>query len=317
MHFAIEFKSLSYSDFIALKGKFSFNTIKSNNRSALFGENVYSGVNVENKGCFLFEYHVNQEPVISFIILKRGKKVFYYFTESTSLQSVQSLIRGNITKFCLQAQGNFCLHASAICIHDEVILFVGKKGAGKSTMAAYLHLKGHSTWCDDYSVLKQENNSFYAFQGETSLKINPDIASGLNISRKNLEYVFELPSNWKKTLPSENITQKLYFNQQSPDVTNLPRRVAAIFFIYPRKSEPENLITDIKNTDALSVLMNEILLPNLISKEYLKIYFQSAMNLLEAVPSYAIHPPDNIIRIHEVYDSILKTINISIDEKFV
>ncbi|MBB6499301.1 hypothetical protein [Pedobacter cryoconitis] len=314
MHFSIEFSSLSFTEFTDLKEKFVFNALKLSPDSTTFGENVYTDVTPENMGCFLFEYHDDKVPVASFIILPGGEKVLYYSTSIASEQTVQSLLRGNITKFCLHEQGHFCLHASAMCIDDKVILFVGQKGAGKSTLATYFHLKGHGVWCDDYAVLHHEDNCFLASQGETSLKINPDIVSALAIPETNIKRVFELPSGWNKGVLGETITQKYYFTQGDNKTDDLPREVAAIFFINQRVAEPAELITTQKKSEALSVLMDEILLPGLNSKEYLKIYFQSVMTFLKTVPSYAIHSPDDITRIHEVYNSILETINITLNE---
>ncbi|WP_212003038.1 hypothetical protein [Chitinophaga sp. HK235] len=309
MHSAINFTGLNSADFVELKEKMMFNPLKLTSSSATFGEDVYSGNTSENQKCFLFEYHNDQTTVASFIILSEGRDVCYHFTSAATEKTVQSLIRGNITKFCLQEQGRFCLHASAMCVNDKVVLFIGRKGAGKSTLATYFHLNGHAIWCDDYSMLQQENNIFWVAQGETSLKINPDIVSVLNIPQANLERVFELPADWKRTALSDMITQKYYFHQQESAVDVLPREVAAVFFINPRIPEPEKLITNIKKTDALAVLMDEILLPGFNSKQYLKLYFQSALTLLEIVPSYNLYPPDNIMRIGEVYDSILETIS--------
>jgi hypothetical protein len=311
VHFAIKFNNLSSAAFVELKEKFVFNKLKLSSSSATFGENIYSGNTPKNEGCFLFEYHDNQETAVSFIILSGGKSVFYYHTSTTSLQSVQTLLRGNITKFCLQEQGEFCLHASSMRIDDQVILFIGQKGAGKSTLATYFHLQGHEIWCDDYAMLRQENNCFFASQGETSLKINPDIAAALAIPQEYLKPVFDLPAHWKRTAESDLITKKHYFNRQAADVEIVPRKVAAVFFINQRVPEPVNLITIRKKTDALSILMDEILLSGANSKQYLKLYFQSAMSFLEIVPSYTIHAPDDITRIHEVYDSVLETINLS------
>lgn len=311
MHFAIKFNNLSSTEFIELKKKFVFDELKINPSSATFGENIYSGNTPGNEGCFLFEYHDHQKPVVSFIILSGGKSVFYHYTNTTSLQSVQTLLRGNITKFCLHEQGRFCLHASSMCIHDQVILFIGQKGAGKSTLATYFHLQGHAIWCDDYAMLEQDSNYFYASQGETSLKINPDIAAALAIPAKNLKPVFDLPQHWKRTAESDIITKKHYFQQRVAGVEILPKKVAAIFFINPRVPEPATLISKRKKQDALSILMDEILLPGINSKQYLKLYFQSAISFLDMVPSYTIHAPDDISRIHEVYDAILETINLS------
>lgn len=311
MHFAIKFNNLSSTDFVELKEKFVFIELKINNSSATFGEKIYSGNTPKNEGCFLFEYHDNHKPAVSFIILSGGKNVFYHYTSTTSSQSVQTLLRGNITKFCLQEQGEFCLHASSMCIHDQVVLFIGQKGAGKSTLATYFHLKGHEIWCDDYAMLQKEKNCFYASQGETALKINPDIAAALAIAPENLTPVFDLPAHWKRTAASDVITKKQYFNQQVADVTLLPRKVAAVFFINQRVAEPVNLISIRKKTDALSTLMDEILLPGINSKQYLKLYFRSVISFLDIVPSYTVHAPDDINRINEVYDSILETINLS------
>ena len=311
MHFAIKFNNLSSTAFVELKEKFAFKKLKISSSSATFGENIYSGNTPGNEGCFLFEYLDNQKPAVSFIILSGGKSVFYHHTDTTSPQSVQTLLRGNVTKFCLQEQGEFCLHASSMRIHDQVILFIGQKGAGKSTLATYFHLQGHAIWCDDYAMLHQENNCFFASQGETSLKINPDIAAALAIPQEHLKPVFDLPAHWKRTAESDIITRKLYFNQQAADVKVLPIKVAAVFFIEQRVSEPVNMISIRKKTDTLSTLMDEILLSGINSKQYLKLYFQSAMSFLEIVPSYTIHAPDDITRIHEVYDSVLETINIS------
>lgn len=311
MHFAIKFAHLNYPDFVDLKGKIVLNALKLSPSLSAFGENIYSGNTSDNERCFLFEYHNNQKPAASFIISSSGKNVFYYAPEVTSPQSVETLIRGNITKFCLQEQGYFCLHASAMCVDDKVVLFMGQKGAGKSTLATYFHLRGHAIWCDDYAMLHNENSSFSVSQGETSLKINPDIVNALTIPGINLKRVFELPADWRKTAASDIITQKYYFRQQTSPVDLLPRPVAAIFFINPRVPAPEKIITTIKKTAALSVLMDEILLPGINSKQYLKTYFESAMSFLEIVPSYNIYPPDNITRIQEVYNSILETVSMS------
>ncbi|MBC9909734.1 hypothetical protein [Chitinophaga varians] len=311
VHPDITFTHLSNAEFAALKGKMVFDTFTPPPSLPAFGERIQIGTTSDNQRCFLFEYHRHQKPVVSFLILSAGSSVFYQYSDMASPQSVLSLVRGNITKFCLQEQGHFCLHASAICIDDQVVLFIGTKGAGKSTLATYFHLRGHAIWCDDYSLLHQKDHSFFAAQGETSLKINPDVAAALSIPQAQLQRVFDLPEDWTATPEADALTQKYYFKQVTSQTAGLPMKVAAVFFVNQRMPSPPNLITGIAGKDALSVLMHEMLLPGVNAKEYLRIYFQSAMTLLETVPSYNIFAPDDIRRIHEVYDSIIETISIS------
>ncbi|MGN7824378.1 hypothetical protein ACTJJB_29915 [Chitinophaga sp. 22536] len=310
MYPAIQFTRLSSTDFAALKATMVFNMLTPSPSLPVFGEHIQSGSTSGNERCFLFEYHHHQKSVVSFLILSEGRNVFYQHTDTASVETVQSLIRGNITKFCLQEQGHFCLHASAICIHDQVVLFIGTKGAGKSTLATYFHLKGHAIWCDDYALLHQEDGSFFVFQGETSLKINPDIAAALSIPPTNLKRVFELPEDWEETTEAGFISEKYYFTQSPSLAKAQPRKLAAICFVNQRMHAPEQLLTSITPKDALTVLLNEMLLPGVNSKAYLNIYFQSVMTLLQCIPCYNIFAPDDIRRIHEVYDSIIETTSI-------
>ncbi|NIG55370.1 hypothetical protein [Chitinophaga sp. Cy-1792] len=305
----IEFCNLGYDEFAALKEKIAFTALRLTPDSAAFGENIFTGSIAENSRCFLFEYHDNHVPVVSFIILPAGRKVYYQYADSVSLQTVQSLIKGNITKCCLQEQGNFCLHAAAMCMGDKAILFIGRKGAGKSTLSAYLHLQQHAVWCDDYSVLQLQENSFFVSQGETALKINPEIVTAFNIPAGQIKSVFELPDHWDQTSLSALISSKYYFKRPATDNDIRPRKVAAIFFLHERMPAPQKIITPISKVNAFSILMDEILLPGINSRNYLNTYFQSALQLLEIVPSYHVNSPDDISRIHEVYESILETVS--------
>ncbi len=291
-----------------MKEKACYTAIRLSPSLANFGENIYSGFTPDHQKHCLFEYHFEGKPVASFVIREGGKKVYYQAT-GYGINAIPSLIKGNITKYCLQEQGYCCLHASAVCVEDKTILFIGHKGAGKSTMAAYFHIRGHDIWSDDYSRLLQENKIFAIAQGETSLKINLDIASYFNIPAEQLTPVFELPQNWQYDAQSESVVRKFFFRQGPPNREASPRNVTAVFFIGPRIATDQTIINRKSMGDSLPVLMQEILLPGVNSKKYTATYFQSALNLLEIVPFYEVNGPDNIRRIPEVYKAIVDTIS--------
>ncbi|MDB5109659.1 MAG: HPr kinase [Mucilaginibacter sp.] len=307
MHHFISFSCLTDSEFSVLKKGFIFSVLRLSPTTATSGENVFKGNAISGVDYFLFEYF-NIDEKAEFLVSIEGNKVFYYSSNGASPEAVQSVIRGSITKFCLQQQGYFCLHAAGIRIHNRIILFIGQKGAGKSTIASYFHLRGHTVWCDDYCVLYKENDNFLAYQGETSLKINPDTAAELNIPQKSLESVFMLHPD--KVLPGEerHIEGKYYFTNGNSTEEDKPLLIAAIFFIQNRETDPGEIIRHQNETDTFRLLMNEIMLPGFNSKNYLKIYFQSVKDLLQVTPIYSIHSPNDITRIHEVYSAVLKFI---------
>src|SRR3954447_15177733 len=59
------------------------------------------------------------------------------------------LVLGPVLAVLLHQRGRLLLHASAVAVDNEAVLFLGSAGWGKSTMAATLHARGHSLVTDD------------------------------------------------------------------------------------------------------------------------------------------------------------------------
>lgn len=57
----------------------------------------------------------------------------------------------------------FFLHASASCIHNAASLFLGKSGAGKSTITSLISKK-YNTLADDRVLIIKEKGLFYLYQ---------------------------------------------------------------------------------------------------------------------------------------------------------
>src|SRR5262249_24053304 len=56
---------------------------------------------------------------------------------------------GTVLAVLLHQRGLLTLHASAVEINGQAAAFIGTKGAGKSTIAAMLHARGHRLIADD------------------------------------------------------------------------------------------------------------------------------------------------------------------------
>ncbi|MCJ8209202.1 hypothetical protein MUY27_05750 [Mucilaginibacter sp. RS28] len=297
-----EFKELSWDAFITIKEKFVFSDLRSIINNDI-GEIVQSGLSTNGEKCTLFKYFDNTDKA-EFLISGSAKNVYYAYTDAASKRTINSLIRGNITKFCLQHQGNFCLHAAGVQVDNGVILFTGHKTAGKSTLTAYFRLKGHTVWCDDYAVVGSNGGNWFAYKGDDDLKVTPETASLFNLPYSELQSVFTYRN---KIDNSEKPVAGKYYFKSSVDLAqpeSLP--VKAVFQLYPRELSPLNIVHDQDKQKAFMFLLKEMMLPGVNSKAYIELYFKSAKRFIDDLPFYAVHAPDAIERIGEVYHEILR-----------
>jgi hypothetical protein len=83
-------------------------------------------------------------------------------------------VLGPVLAVLLRQRGHLLLHASAVAVADEAVLFLGSSGWGKSTMAATLHARGHALVTDDIAVLRFEEGCPTVFPGFPQLKLWPE-----------------------------------------------------------------------------------------------------------------------------------------------
>lgn len=136
----------------------------------------------------------------------------------------------------LHQRGFLVLHASAVSIHGEAVLFLGGKGYGKSTMAASLHERGHPLVSDDVvPLLVADTQKIVAYPGFPQLKLWPDAAeASLGRSADDLEPLYPNATK-KKHSPEDFIDAKsvqprhLFILSEGDDVQILPIRARDAF----------------------------------------------------------------------------------------
>jgi hypothetical protein len=83
-------------------------------------------------------------------------------------------ILGPVLAVLLHQRGHLLLHASAVAVADEAVLFLGDTGWGKSTMAAALYARGYSLITDDVAALKANERCPMLVPGFPQLKLWPE-----------------------------------------------------------------------------------------------------------------------------------------------
>jgi hypothetical protein len=87
----------------------------------------------------------------------------------------------------LHQRGELALHASAVCIEGQAVAFLGESGEGKSTLAAFLHRRGHAVVTDDVLVIRPDSaGTLLAYPGFAQIKLWPESIEAFGVDPDNL-----------------------------------------------------------------------------------------------------------------------------------
>ena len=96
-----------------------------------------------------------------FMVSKKDDKtkIIMEVKDAQKLHILKSWLFGTVLNAVLIMNKKFALHASAISLNGKGILFSGKSGIGKSTLATQFHTKGYPIYSDDKCVLERSLKS--------------------------------------------------------------------------------------------------------------------------------------------------------------
>ncbi|WP_187428525.1 hypothetical protein ROLI_044530 [Roseobacter fucihabitans] len=102
--------------------------------------------------------------------------------EGVSDHLLSQAFLGLVISLVLERRGILCLHASAVSVNNRAALFLGDKGAGKSTTNAALLARGHVPITDDLVAVDRTLTEVPApvvWPGFSSMKLWPDTVEAL------------------------------------------------------------------------------------------------------------------------------------------
>ena len=117
------------------------------------------------------------QDIGSFLINYSSKDIEMFLLDSNldinNKLIIESLL-GPVIIFCLAMDGIFCFHASAVEYKNQAILFIGKSGYGKSTLADYLDKNSDGKFkriADDIVPVTLTENTFSVLPHFPQLKL--------------------------------------------------------------------------------------------------------------------------------------------------
>jgi len=207
------------------------------------------------------------------------------------------ILHDHIAPRLLAELGDLVLHASAVRFGDELALFLGETGAGKSTLATSLHQAGYQLLGDDAAIVTRGQEGYLAHAVYPSLRLYPETIATL------------LGSN-TATSPMADHSDKQ--NVHLPALARTPASplpVAAIVFLDGECGATEPAATPLDSTRACIALVEQSFSLDPKDRQCAARRLAALSQLALAVPAYRLSFPHDFARlgeVHEVIETILK-----------
>jgi hypothetical protein len=104
----------------------------------------------------------------------RGERVLFHRAPAIPWPTIEHLLVNQVIPLVLSLSGEFVLHSSAVVSPGGALVFTGKTGQGKSTLAAALAVRGCPLLTDDSLLLRQTGRQVMAVPSYPSLRLWPE-----------------------------------------------------------------------------------------------------------------------------------------------
>ena len=194
---------------------------------------------------------------------------------------------GPVMGFVLRHRGLTCLHASSLQIHGRAIALVGEAGAGKSTTAAALALRGWPVFSEDVCALDLVNDVYQVRPAYPRVCLWPDSVDFLFSSHETLPLMVK---GWDKRF--------LALDGSRAQFANNPLPLAAIFLL-ARRSDAESAprLEPVSQREAVLQLVQNTHMNWLLSAEQRAAEFDVLTSLVSTAECFWLFPSTDPARL--------------------
>ena len=111
--------------------------------------------------------------------IQDGREIVIHPVTGVLPEVLRLFLLGTALGILLHQRGLAVIHASAVAKGDQALLLVGKKGAGKSSLAGAFYATGHRLLSDDLGVVDLDKTPPMVLPGFPHIKLWPDSAAEL------------------------------------------------------------------------------------------------------------------------------------------
>jgi len=120
--------------------------------------------------------YVRWDGIGEALISRDGRSITCHAFREACSESLNFYLLGQALSFALVKNGLEPLHATAVVVAGNAIVFLGDCGVGKSSLAAAFLQAGHRLLTDDLLLLRRTAQGLMAYPGPPRIKLFPEMA---------------------------------------------------------------------------------------------------------------------------------------------
>ena len=248
-------------------------------------------------GCYLVQF----PDMADFMLDFRRNTVHCHPSAGTPVETIRHLLLDQVLPRYMGHQGNLILHASAVVLPGGTgIIFLGKSGWGKSTIASSFHQDGARLVTDDTLLLEEKDGHLVGIPAYAGSRLWQDSADSIFPDYTDLAAVSHYSDK-----------KRLILHGEADALTEI--EVNAIFLLSdPEQAEsPEGItIKPVHGADAIMAMIRRGFLLDAEDMGVVGRQFSSASRVASTNPAvFSLSYPHEYDKLAELREAILDVVN--------
>lgn len=226
-------------------------------------------------------------PGVGRFLLRGGREIAFEPEAGAQAADCAIYLLGTVFGALLHQRGQIVLHASAVVVDGKAILFCGRSGVGKSTLAAALSVRAYPVLSDDFCAIHfNADGEPHIATDSRQLKLAAEAIDALGLERRRGASVLRG-------------TGKYYVEPRiSADAADLS--IGGVYVLARTHSQLPVKIEAPTTAEALRVLQRNAYRHGIVKRTgQTRLYFEAAAAIARAAGVFRLTPPRDLARLPE------------------
>ena len=226
-------------------------------------------------------------PGVARFLLQAGREVLFEPYDRGQPSDMALFATGTVFGILLHQREQAVLHASAVNVGGKAVLFCGRSGAGKSTMAAALGAAGYALLNDDISVIGRDGEGIPVTHSDgRQLKLWQEAADALGL-------IDRLGESVRDGISKHYVTPRTSIGETLP--------IGAVYMLGEAQPSRQSGIARLNIADTAHAIIANAYRPFLVTAMNQKsLYLQSAMTISKSAGVFLLTRQKDFASISEI-----------------